>query len=92
MTEDDIGDLAGAHLLDIVAIENADAAIVGRMGADAELDRACGIDQALARRAADEGAVVDAAFLVGPGVLMRIELDEGEGAVDGGMGAAAAAA
>ena len=51
-----------------------------------------GIDQAFARRAADEGAVIDAAFLVGPGILMRIELDERQRAVDGGMGAAEAAA
>ena len=49
---DRIGDVGGAHLLDLVAVEDLDAEILRRMGADADLDRAVGIDDALlARRA-----------------------------------------
>ena len=55
------------------------------------IELAVSID-ALACGAADEGAVVDAALLVGPGVLMRIELDKGQRTVHSRMGSSAAAA
>ena len=74
-----------AHLLDLVAVEDLDAAIVRRMGADADLDRAVGIDDAVLDGAADEGAVVDALAVVGPGVLMGVELHQGQRSMNGGM-------
>ena len=40
---------------------------------------------------ADEGAVVDALAVVGPGVLMRVELDQRQRAMHRRMGLAAAA-
>ena len=83
--DDRIGDVGGAHLLDLVAVEDLDAAILRRMGADADLDRAVGIDDALAHGARDEGAVVDALAVVEPGVLMRVELHQRQRAVDRGM-------
>ena len=46
--DDRIGDVGGAHLLDLVAVEDLDAEIVRRMGADADLDRAVRIDDAVA--------------------------------------------
>ena len=72
----------GAHLLDLMAVEDLDAEVLGRMRADADLDRAVGIDDAFADGAADEGAVVDALAVVVPGVLMRVELHQRQRAVD----------
>lgn len=86
MADDGIGDLLGAHLLELVAVDDPKAAILRCMRPDADLDRAFHVDQSLACRAADEGAMIDAAFLVRPGVLMGIELDEGEGPVQDCMG------
>ena len=57
-------------------------AILGRLRADADLDRARRLDQALARGTSDEGAMVDAVAGVGPGVLVRVELDQGQRPVD----------
>ena len=78
---DRIGDVGGAHLLDLVAVDDLDPVILRRVGADADLDRAVGIDDALAHGARDEGAVVDALAVVGPGVLMRVELHQRERAM-----------
>src|SRR5207253_5492358 len=50
-----IGDVGGAHFLDLVAIDDLDAKRVRRMRADADLDRAVRIDDAFFHRAGYEG-------------------------------------
>src|SRR5690606_30966981 len=55
------------------------------MSADADLDRTIGIDNAVTHGPADEGAMVETLPVVGPGVLMGVELDEGERPVLGGV-------
>ena len=62
-----------------------DAAIVGRDGADADLDRAGRVNDALAHRTGDEATMGDTA-MVRPGVLVRIELDQRQPAMAGGVG------
>ncbi len=52
--DDRRGDLSGAHLLDLMAVEDANAEILRRVGADADLDGAVRIDDAVASRARDE--------------------------------------
>ena len=66
-------------------MQDLDAERVRRMGADADLDRTIGIDDAFLYGAADKRAVVDALAVIRPGVLMGVELHHGERAVDGGM-------
>ncbi len=73
------------HLLHLVAVEDVDAEIVRRVGADADLDGTVRVDNAGPRRARHEGAVVDALAVVEPGILMRVELHERQRAVLGRM-------
>jgi hypothetical protein len=80
-------DAFDAERVRLIGIEHLDAAIARRDGADADLDRALGIDQPLTHRLEHEGAVADRADAVVPGVLVRVELDDGELAMTGDMGA-----
>ena len=81
-----LGNRRRRHVLDLMAIDDAHAAIVRRMGADADLNRFRRVDDAVAHGAADEGAMVDALAVVEPGVLMGVELHHGQRPVLGGMG------
>src|SRR3546814_5931759 len=56
MIEDRPGDVCGAHLFDLVAVDDANAAVFRSMRANADLDRAAGVDQSFAGRPGDEGA------------------------------------
>ncbi len=69
-----------------MTVDDRDTAVFRRMGADADLDRAVRIDQPLAHGAGDEGAVIDPASVVEPGVLMGVEMHERERTMLGGMG------
>ena len=60
-------------------------AVSGACGADADLHRPHGIDEAFAHRPADEGAVVDPAAIIGPGVLVCVELNQCQWSVFGGV-------
>ena len=60
----------------VVRGKHLDAAILRRVRADADLDGAVGIDDALAHGAADERAVRQLLSVVAPGVLMRVELHQ----------------
>lgn len=73
--------------MDLVAVNDLNAAVFGRNGANSDLDRAFGVDQAFADGADDEAAMRDGFVIIVPCVLMGIELDEGEGAVFCDMGA-----
>lgn len=55
------------------------------MRADADLDGAIGIDDAVANRARHKGTVVDPLVVVEPGVLMRVELHQRQRTAFGGM-------
>ena len=69
---------SGLHTqgVDRIAVDDLDPEVVRRMGADADLDRAGGLDQASAHRTGDESAVVEPVAVVVPGVLMRVELHQ----------------
>jgi hypothetical protein len=47
-------------------------------GADADLDRAGGIDETVADRIIEHGAVIDAAALVGLDIAVRVEMHKAE--------------
>jgi len=68
-----------------VAVEDLDAERVGGVRADADLDRAVGIDDTFIDGATDERTMVDALAVVRPGVLMGVELHQRQRPVDGGM-------
>ena len=65
-----------------MTVDDVDAAILGRHGADTDLDRPCGVDQALAHGPCDEAAMRDAA-VVGPCVLVCIEVHQRQTPVPG---------
>ena len=65
--------------------ESGDPAILRRLRANANLDGALGIDDALTHGAADERAMRQLLPVVAPGVLMRIELHQRERPVFLGM-------
>ncbi len=54
MLKDQIGDLRRAHVLHFISWNYADAEGFRRFGADADLDRPLGVDDAFARRAGDK--------------------------------------
>src|SRR5690606_4367917 len=78
MSEDDFGNLLSSHLLEVEPVQDADTAIFRRMRADAHLNGAGWVDDVLAHGAAYKGAVIHALAVIRPGVLMRVELDEGK--------------
>lgn len=69
-----------------MAVQDSDAEIVRRVGADADLYRPFRVYDTFAYGPRDKRSVVDALAIVEPCVLMRIELHEGEGTVQRGMG------
>ena len=74
-----------AQVVDRIAVDDLDPEVVRRMGADADLDRAGGLDQPRAHRTGDEGAVVEPVAVVVPGILMRVELHQRQWAMPGGV-------
>ncbi|MNL18445.1 hypothetical protein D3C87_1395890 [compost metagenome] len=79
--DDQRGDIARPHFLHLVTVENADAEILRRMGANTDLDGTIGIDQTIAHGACHEGTMVNAFAVVEPGILMRIEMHQRQRAV-----------
>ena len=81
------GDAARAECEAGIDVEDFDAAIARRHGANADLDRPAGIDEPLGHGARHESAVRHFRAVVVPGVLMGIELHEGERPMGRRMGA-----
>ncbi|EJT86203.1 hypothetical protein PPS11_00335 [Pseudomonas putida S11] len=71
----------------LAGVEDGKALAVVIGGAQADLHRAGRVHQAFAGGMPEHGAVVDAlAFLVRPGVAVRIEVDQRQRAMATGMG------
>ena len=62
------------------------AVAVGVKGADADLHRGRQVDHPGLGGVVEHGAVVDAVSVIGPAVAMGVEMNQGERAMDGGVG------
>ncbi|EKD59707.1 MAG: hypothetical protein ACD_54C01181G0003 [uncultured bacterium] len=85
----DLGNRSGgAVFMQPAGVDDVEAKVVFRRGADADLHRAFGIDIAQLDRLIHHGAVVDAGHVViWPQIGMRVEMDHRERAEFLGIGA-----
>ena len=67
-------------------VEDVEAVAVGVKGADADLHRGRRVDHPGLGGVVEHGAVVDAVSVIGPAVAMGVEMNQGERAMDGGVG------
>src|SRR5690606_36767881 len=82
--DDRIGEVGCAHLVYLVAVDDLDAACLRSMGTDAHLNRSVRIDETFPDGAAHEGTMVDALAIVRPGILVGIELNQVQRAMNSG--------